>query len=187
MNVIFLDFDGTLDTFHYHSEEDIENKIKILSDICKELDCKVVIESSAKRNIDEETLEVNDEDEALNWLRKILENFKKYGIECIGRTPCIGRRLNKYSYTPIWKEDEIRVFLFRHPEIDHYVIIDDDDLWPRNSDLDTVRNHLVTTLYYSENPEEEGLLEKHKEEIRKKLELENEIKKFAEKRKSISH
>lgn len=186
MNVIFLDFDGVLDTYHYQSDEDIENKIKILSDICKELDCKVVIEASAKRNIDEETLEIKDEDEALNWLRKILENFKKYDIECIGRTPCVGRT-NKYSHIPIWKEDEIRVYLYNHPEIDHFVIIDDDDLAPRNSDLNTIREHLVTTIFYSKNPEEEGLLEKHKEEIKRILEKENEIKKFAEKRKSISH
>ena len=29
MNVIFLDFDGVLDTIHYNSDEDIENKIMI--------------------------------------------------------------------------------------------------------------------------------------------------------------
>ena len=35
---------------------------------------------------------------------------------------------------------EIRLYLFRHPEIEHYVVIDDDDLGPNNSDLNKVRN-----------------------------------------------
>ena len=60
MNVIFLDFDGTLNTIHYSSNEDIERRIKILADICKEYNCKVVIEASAKETIDEETLKTNN-------------------------------------------------------------------------------------------------------------------------------
>ena len=43
MNVIFLDFDGVLDTAHYKSLVDIERRIKILADICKEYNCKFVI------------------------------------------------------------------------------------------------------------------------------------------------
>lgn len=46
MNVIFLDFDGVLSTFHYNSLEDIERKIKILADICIEYNCKVVKETA---------------------------------------------------------------------------------------------------------------------------------------------
>lgn len=74
----------------------------------------------------------------------------------------------------MWKEDEIRLYLFKHPEIDHYCVIDDNDF----KDLEKVKSHLVETIYYSSNLEE-GLLEKHKEEIAKKLELENEIKNFS--------
>ena len=58
MNVIFLDFDGVLETIHYDSLDDVERRIKILAEICKEYDCKIVIEASAKEAIDEETLEV---------------------------------------------------------------------------------------------------------------------------------
>ena len=73
----------------------------------------------------------------------------------------------------MWKEDEILLYLERHPEIDHYCVIDDDDTknmlhWDV-SDLDKVRDHLVTPVYYSHNPEEEGLLPKHKEEVGKIL------------------
>ena len=165
MNVIFLDFDGVLDTYHYNSLEDIERRIKVLANICSENNCKVVIEAASKDAIDEETLEVMDG----SWINKIFEMFKKYNIECIGRTPNIERKLGENTYLSMWKEDEIIKYLEMHPEIEQYCIIDDDDTksimhW-ETSDLDKVRDHLVETIYYSNNPNEEGLLPKHKDEI----------------------
>ena len=168
MNVIFLDFDGVLDTSHYNSLEDIERRIEILADICKDYDCKIVIEASAKDAIDEETMEIAEG----SWVNKIFELFNKYGIECIGRTPNIEKK-GDVSYLPMWKEDEIIEYLKMHPEIEHYCIIDDDDTksimhW-KVSDLDKVRDYLVQTIYYSDNPEEEGLLPHHKAEVAKIL------------------
>ena len=165
MNVIFLDFDGVLDTYHYNSLEDIERKIKLLADICNENNCKIVIEAASKDAIDEETLEVMDG----SWINKIFEMFKKYNIECIGRTPNVERKIGENTYLSMWKEDEIIKYLEMHPEIEHYCIIDDDDTksimhW-ETSDLDKVRDHLVETIYYSNNPNEEGLLPRHKDEI----------------------
>ena len=169
MNVIFLDYEGVLDTFHFNSLEDIERRIKILASICKDYDCKVVIEASEKNAIDEETMEIADG----SWVNKIFELFKKYGIECIGRTPNIEKKIGEYTYLPMWKEDEIIEYLKMHPEVEHYCIIDDDDTkaimhW-EVSDLDKVREHLVETIYYSNNPNEEGLLPKHKSEVAKIL------------------
>lgn len=169
MNVIFLDFDGVLGTSHYNSQEDIERRIRILADICKDYNCKVVIEASSKDAIDEETMEIADG----SWVNIIFELFKKYEIECIGRTPNIEKKIDEFTYLPIWKEDEIIEYLKMHPEIDHYCIIDDDDTksimhW-EVSDLNKVRDHLVETIYYSNNPEEEGLLPKHKSEVVKIL------------------
>ena len=169
MNVIFLDFDGVLDTYHYKSKKDIERRIKILSDICKDLDCKVVISASVKDVIDEDTLEILDEN---SWVNHIFKCFNKYGIECIGRTPKIRKYYGEDAYTEVWKEDEILTYLDAHPEIEHYCVIDDNDC----TDLEKVKDHLVETLNYSDNPEEEGLLERHKEEIAKKLELNIERK-----------
>ena len=165
MNAIFLDFDGVLYTFHFNSLEDIERRIKILAEICKEYNCKVIIESSAKDDIDEETMEIADG----SWINKVFELFKKYEIECIGRTPNIEKKIDEFTYTAMWKEDEIIEYLKMHPEIEHYCIIDDDDaktiMHFKESDLDKVRDHLVETIYYSNNPEEEGLLPKHKSEV----------------------
>ena len=72
MNVIFLDFDGVLETIHYDSLDDVEKRIKTLAEICKEYDCKIVIEASAKEAIDEETLEVVEE----SWVDRIFRLFK---------------------------------------------------------------------------------------------------------------
>ena len=132
--------------------------------------------------MDEDTLEVIRDD--VEWFKELLETFKKYDIEVIGRTPTVKRRDEHFENAclPIWKEDEIRLYLFRHPEIDHYVVLDDDDLADahRKSDLDKIRPHLVKTDNYLENhANEEGLLERHKAEVGEVLKKENEIKKFA--------
>ena len=59
MNVIFLDFDGVLNTAHASTLQDIERRIAILALICSEYHCKVVIEASAKDAIDEETMAIS--------------------------------------------------------------------------------------------------------------------------------
>lgn len=178
MNVIFLDFDGVLDTHYYKSDIDVEEKIKILADICHKYNCKVVIEASAKDVIDEETLKINEDSP---WVQFIFDMFEKYDIKCIGRTPNVKKIINNNKYYSIWKEDEIRLYLFRHPEIDHYCIIDDDDLkFYNKSDLNKVRQHLLTTdNYLPKNPQDEGLLECHSKEIENILKKDNNIKKYA--------
>ena len=176
MNVIFLDFDGVLDTVHYKSDKDIEARIAILADICHEYDCKIVIEASAKQAIDPDSMTTDEE-----WINNILALFKKYGIECIGRTPCVGKALSDCSYLSMWKEYEIRLYLMQHPEIEHYCIIDDDDLkkYHQKSDLDKVRDHLlITEDNVPDNPEGEGLLVEHKEEIGKILKKDNDIRRL---------
>lgn len=180
MNVIFLDFDGVLNTINYSSNEDIKRRIKILSDICKEYDCKIVIEASIKDEIDEETLKTD-----IDWVNFIFDCFKEYGIDCIGRTPTVKKKISDNYCYQIWKEYEIRLYLFRHPEIKHYCIIDDDDLGPNNSDLNMVRDHLVKTIYYSNNKEEEGLLKEHKHKVKEILQLDNKIRKLVFKNKKI--
>ena len=175
MNVIFLDFDGVIDTYKGNSDEYMESKIKLLSSICKEFDCKVVISSSRKEVIDEKTIEVKED---IKWIKNILNWMKKYGIECIGITPTIGKQVSEYHYMPIWKEYEIITYIKNHPEIKHFCVLDDDDLQPRNSDLNLVRDHLVTTLMYADNIEEQGLLESHRKLIGKILEKDIDYEKL---------
>lgn len=176
MNVIFIDFDGCLTTLHGHSNIDIERRIKILSEICKEYNCKLVVESAYKDTIDEDNKESISE-----YVNSILSLFKKYNIECIGKTPSIKRNYYENAEPIMWKEDEIRLYLFRHPEVEHFCVIDDDDF----CDLNKLQDYLVKPLIYSRNHEEEGLLEKHKDEVGKVLKKENNFRKFALKRKML--
>ena len=48
----------------------------------------------------------------------------------------------------------------------------------KESDLDKVRDHLVETIYISNNPDEEGLLSRHKEEVVRILKKDNDVKRF---------
>ena len=165
MKCIFLDFDGVINIFTYDTKEKVIERVKILSEMCRRYNCKVVIESSHKDSINEETLETDVE-----WIKELFELFKEYGIEVIGRTPVIGKTINKGK--------EILAYLEKHPEIEYFCVIDDDDLVRfkdlkignySNSDLNEVREHLVTTVECGDKPQVTGLLEKHIEEVGKKL------------------
>jgi hypothetical protein len=174
LNVIFLDLDGVINTVHLNSNEDEEKKIKLLSEICKEYNAKIVIEASIKDFIDENTLEYEGE-----YLERLFNLFNKYGIEVIGRTPNVEKDLGDNVYISMWKEDEIIGYLSLHPEIDHFCVIDDDDgaKYKEGSDLNKLRDYLIKTLDSSTNKDEEGLLESHKEEVGKILKKENRYKK----------
>ena len=189
MNVIFLDFDGVMNTlndyFNFNNNPSIiENRFRILGDICKKYDCKVVISTSHKDRIDEETLETD-----IDWIKEYFRLFKKYGIEVIGRTPSLERKKGKpyeHYVVPVWKEEEIILYLKAHPEIEHFCVIDDDDLVTipareagdfSRSDLNGVREYLVTTNFYSwTNPYESGLQESHINEVGEILKKENKTK-----------
>lgn len=176
MNVIFIDFDGCLSGLTSNSYEEIEQRIKLLSEICHEYNAKVVIEAAAKLAINEETLEIDSKSQYVLFLFYL---FNKYDIDVIGRTPNVRKYVgNRSSYHGMWKQDEIRLYLMRHPEIEHYCIIDDDDaaLYCGQSDLEKVRDHLVKVeAYVKDNPSLEGLQLKHKEEVGKVLKKDNDI------------
>ena len=91
LNIIFLDFDGVLDTYQNVSYKDIDKKIKILSKITNLYKCKVVIEASSKSSIDEDTKEISSD-----FVKHILDKFKEYNIEYIGKTPSIRVYYNNY-------------------------------------------------------------------------------------------
>ena len=184
MNVIFLDFDGVLTGFHDKSYDEIEKRVKILSDICRKYDCKVVLTTSLKEQIDLEKMEAIDGNKFITF---VLQLFKKYDIPVIGKTPSITKRKSRSCYIEGWKEDEIRLYLMDNLDIEHYCVLDDDDLSDNHmkSNLDKVRKHLVKTEFENKyNPESEGLLEKHKEEVERILKLDNDIKKMVLKRRN---
>lgn len=108
MNVIFLDFNGVLDTYE---EMDIINKDNLLrlKKIVDETDPKIVISSSLKNNSYNEGVYTN------NLVKYLINPLKEVGIEVIGITP------NKDT-----REEEITEYLVNHPEINNFLILDDE-------------------------------------------------------------
>lgn len=108
MNVIFLDFNGVLDTYE---EMDIINKDNLLrlKKIVDETDSKIVISSSLKNNSFKEGTYTN------NLVNYLINPLKELDIDVIGITP------NKDT-----REEEITEYLVNHPEINNFLILDDE-------------------------------------------------------------
>ncbi len=118
MIVIFLDFNGVLDT---NNDMDVIdqgnlNRIKILADM---FEAKVVISSSLKN-----PFYYNGRHSRM--FQSILNTLLETGIDVIGITPKAESR-----------EEEIKMYLEAHPEISNYCIIDDD------YDMENLKEHLV--------------------------------------------
>lgn len=107
MKVIFLDFNGVLDTYE---NMDIINKDNLLrlKTIVDKTNSKVVISSSLKNSY---YITGNFSKKLLNIIRDI----QNVGIDVIDITP------NSYI-----RENEIKLYLDKHPEIEFFCIIDDD-------------------------------------------------------------
>lgn len=118
MKVIFLDFNGVLDTHDKMDEVDMDNlnRLKYIVDMTK---AKVVISSSLKNSY-YYTGKFSDK------LKEVITLIVINGIEVIGITPKARSR-----------EEEIQKYLDEHPEIDNFVIIDDD------YEMDMFKEHLV--------------------------------------------
>lgn len=175
MNVIFLDVDGVLNTYHSSLENlrlldegiDFPNilieKVKILSEIAKEFDCKIVLSSSWKLNY--EYYDFNENKIKFNVsVKYLLKLFEENDIDFIGVTPNVKKIINNKLRDEMWKENDIAIYLLSHPEVEHFVIIDDE-----NYDLKALEDYLALTDYFNEDKEKEGLCYFHKEKIRKIL------------------
>ena len=74
--------------------------------------------------------------------KQLKEQLLPYGLTIIDRTISDARSN---------RGEEIKEWLSRHPEVDHFVILDDDDEF----EDDSLKNNFVKTTF------EEGLLEQH--------------------------
>ena len=159
MKVIFLDIDGVLNGWdlseyikyniwnivpckkirnfirrrlsHY---VDIDRKrVKRLSQICKKTGAKVVLSSSWKNRLIDDSGERYYDNDTIKLFWNLMD---KYHIEIIGKTPMI-RESHK-------REDEIKAWLSEYDgKIENYIILDDED-----SDLQSfVGNHLIKTSH----------------------------------------
>lgn len=118
MKIIFLDFNGVLDTYDNMNEID-QNNLKRLKYIIDKTNAKVVISSSIKNSY-YYTGSFN------KHLINIIKTLEKASIEVIGITPLASNR-----------EEEIRLYLDSHSEIQNFCIIDDDYY------METFKEHMV--------------------------------------------
>ena len=144
MNVIFLDFNGVLDTYDNFDEIDNSN-LHILLDAIILTGAKVVITSSNKdyfyRN--------GKHNQIMNNLISVL---KSYNVEVLGYTKKLSNR-----------EAEVIDYLCSHPEIEHYCVIDDDYFF------ESMSEHRIKLT--SQNDGGNGLIETTSEEIVRELKI----------------
>ena len=118
MNIIFLDFNGVLDTYDNIDEINIDN-LKRLKNIVDVTESKVVISSSLKNSY-------YYTGHYSTFLKKIIKEIENIEIEVIGITPKAKTR-----------EEEIKLYLQLHPEVSNYCILDDD------YEMESIKEHLV--------------------------------------------
>lgn len=115
MKVIFLDIDGVLNEENWMINNTPwidENKLKLLSNLCKKTKAKIVL-STNWRDIWFEPMLMNSKGNCINLAHKL---FKKYKLDVIGVTPSLGMR-----------ESEILTYLSDN-DFDSYVVFDDKKL-----------------------------------------------------------
>lgn len=110
MKVIFLDFDGVINSFQ--SELVDPECVGILSAVIEETDAKIVVTSMTRYPV----LEGKISYEESELYRDYIRTLESYGIEIYDLLPCIGKN----------KEVEINAYLKQHPNISEYLILDDD-------------------------------------------------------------
>lgn len=118
MKVIFLDFNGVLDTWDNYDVINPDN-LQRLKRIINETGAKVVLSSSLKKSC-------NTDGRFTRQCQKVLKDFSNAGINIIDITPLAPTR-----------EAEIQLYLDMHPEVENYCIIDDD------YDMKSFKNHMV--------------------------------------------
>ena len=168
MNIIFLDIDGVINTFHF-GLKNYKNKyggyliidpgkVEILKQICDLTNSKIVLSTGWKDIIDDELkpLDING--------RFLLEIFNEYEIPLIGKTITIPKDLGHGKKTKFWKEYEIIDYLSNHSEINHFCIIDDEE-----TGLESLLDYLVRTKDHQVLEEDEGIKVEHINDINKIL------------------
>lgn len=144
MKVIFLDFNGVLDTWFEMDKINYDN-LQRLKWIVRETEAKVVLTTSNKRSYVTSGV--------MNPIMVMLTTrLMEEGIDVIGVTPNADTR-----------EHEIMLYLYEHPEIENYVIIDDD------YDMEELADHLVKLPCQNIGQEQLGLQKEHAEKAIKIL------------------
>jgi len=115
MKVIFLDFDGVLNSEKYvrnSSEYGVvidPTRMRLLKQIIDETGANIVLSTSWREHWETNSFECNDTGKQINAI------FDEYGLKISDKTPKLHLR----------REQEIQEWLNEHPEVENYVVLDD--------------------------------------------------------------
>lgn len=142
-NVVFLDIDGVLNSNFWNeghqreiSDETLidESKIKLLSELIKETDSKIILHSGWKYWFDSNLKPLTKE------AGNLIKLFEEVGLAIDGVTPDHSteeiRKSKKFSLV---KAGEILDWLKRHNDVDKWIVIDDLDLHNAEINIHQVR------------------------------------------------
>lgn len=131
MKVIFLDFDGVLNSAKYresvedyHSNFIDERKLEMLAVLVEETGAEIVLTTQWRLHWNEGDVQEHPDGYRINEL------FAKYGMKIYSKTECFGNNRNL----------EVADWLARH-DVDNYVIFDDIDFFWSESN----RMHFIKT------------------------------------------
>lgn len=134
MKVIFLDFDGVVNNWEHFEGVDYDN-VKFLLQIIKLTDAKIVATSSNKYVFQRDSTVDYESTVFFEYVRLLCN----YGVEIFDVTPYVkGKR-----------ELEINKYLRLHPEIEQFLILDDDLV------IESLKEHQVFLDLYN------GICEEH--------------------------
>lgn len=129
MKVVFLDFDGVLNSEKYIRScgEGVAidpSRISLLKQIIDTTDAKIVLSSSWRVHWTHAPDECNSTGKLINDI------FGQYGLQIWDKTPQLRLR----------REQEIQCWLDEHPEAENFVVLDD-----RFLDADFLDGHFIKT------------------------------------------
>lgn len=117
MKILFLDFDGVITTLKTRWKIDMD-KIKIINEICDKTDAKIVVTSSWRIGYGGDVSAFHESLKQYFIKNEYVGLFKfnKFISNIVGMTESIGGLCG----------NEIKLYMNEHPEVDNYVIVDDD-------------------------------------------------------------
>jgi len=143
-NIIFLDIDGVLNSniWNEHHQLEIsdgtlieEDKVKLLSEIITRTDASIVLHSGWRFWFDKNIQPIRKESQ------RLVEVLKRNHIIISEMTPDFStEKIRKTKKFSLVKAKEIMAWLYEHPEIERWIVID--DLCLHN---DEIEKHLLKT------------------------------------------
>lgn len=139
MKVIFLDFDGVLNSAKYLEEKERFGfaidpaRMVLLKQIVDATDAKIVLSTSWREHWSKDPLQCDSTGEIINSF------FSEFGLQIFDKTPELSTK----------RENEIRSWLDTHTDIEGFVILDDRILF-----AEYLNGHFVKTSGYFEGLDE---------------------------------